>query len=216
MSWGVLLWVYPVWDSLGFLDLDGYFLPHFREVFNYYLLKYFLMPFPFVFFWDNYDLNLGTFNIVPEVSEVVLISFNSFFFFFLYASFISTILSSISLILSSASVILLLDPWRVFLISFIALFIIYWLFLISSSSAAAKLLQSCPTLSNPMDWSPPGSSIHGIFQARVLEWGAIAFSVGITSCSLVSVSHQVQRRASWRNQILARSGREKDKCFIFV
>ena len=40
--------------------------------------------------------------------------------------------------------------------------------------AAAKSLQSCPTLSDPMDCSLPGSSIHGIFQARVLEWGAIA------------------------------------------
>ena len=37
--------------------------------------------------------------------------------------------------------------------------------------------QSCLTLSDPMDCSPPGSSIHGIFQASVLEWGAIAFSV---------------------------------------
>ena len=36
--------------------------------------------------------------------------------------------------------------------------------------------QLCPTLSNPMDCTLPGSSIHGIFQARVLEWGAIAFS----------------------------------------
>ena len=35
--------------------------------------------------------------------------------------------------------------------------------------------QSCPTLSDHMDCSPPGSSVHGIFQARVLEWGAIAF-----------------------------------------
>ena len=34
----------------------------------------------------------------------------------------------------------------------------------------------CPTLSDPMDCSPPGSSTYGIFQARVLEWGAIAFS----------------------------------------
>ena len=34
----------------------------------------------------------------------------------------------------------------------------------------------CPTLCSPMDWSLPGSSAHGIFQARVLEWGAIAFS----------------------------------------
>ena len=82
MSWGVSPWVYPVLDSLGFLDLGDYFLPRFREVFNYYLLKYFLMVFLFVFFfWDSYDLNVGVFNIVPEVSEIVLISFNSFLFY---------------------------------------------------------------------------------------------------------------------------------------
>ena len=40
----------------------------------------------------------------------------------------------------------------------------------------SEVAQSCPTLRDPMDCSPPGSSIHGIFQARVLEWGAIAFS----------------------------------------
>ena len=45
---------------------------------------------------------------------------------------------------------------------------------VKSESEAA---QSCPTLSDPMDCSLPGSSVHGIFQARVLEWGAIAFSV---------------------------------------
>ena len=39
-----------------------------------------------------------------------------------------------------------------------------------------EVAQSCPTLSNLMDCSPPGSSVHGIFQARVLEWGAITFS----------------------------------------
>ena len=43
---------------------------------------------------------------------------------------------------------------------------------IRRAAAAAKSLQSCPTLSDPMDCSPPGSSIHGIFQATVLEWGA--------------------------------------------
>ena len=42
----------------------------------------------------------------------------------------------------------------------------------------SEVTQSCPTLSDPMDCSPPGSSIHGIFQARVLEWGAIASLVG--------------------------------------
>ena len=41
----------------------------------------------------------------------------------------------------------------------------------------SEVAQSSPTLSDPMDCSLPGSSVHGIFQARVLEWGAIAFSV---------------------------------------
>ena len=46
----------------------------------------------------------------------------------------------------------------------------------AAAAAAAKSLQSCPTLCDPIDGSPPGPSVHGIFQARVLEWGAIAFS----------------------------------------
>ena len=45
-----------------------------------------------------------------------------------------------------------------------------------NAAAAAKSHQSCPTLWDPKEGSPPGSSDHGIFQARVLEWGAIAFS----------------------------------------
>ena len=45
---------------------------------------------------------------------------------------------------------------------------------VKSESEVAK---SCLTLSDPVDCSPPGSSVHGIFQARVLEWGAIAFSL---------------------------------------
>ena len=82
MPRGVLPWVYPVWDTLGFLDLGDYFLPHFRGFFNSYLLKCFLMVFLFVFFfWDSYDSNVVVFNIVLEVSEIVLISFNLFFFF---------------------------------------------------------------------------------------------------------------------------------------
>ena len=42
----------------------------------------------------------------------------------------------------------------------------------------SEVAQSCPTLCNPMDYSLPGSSVHGIFQARVLEWVAISFSRG--------------------------------------
>ena len=40
----------------------------------------------------------------------------------------------------------------------------------------SEVTESCPTLSDPIDCGPPGSSIHGVFQARLLEWGAIAFS----------------------------------------
>ena len=45
----------------------------------------------------------------------------------------------------------------------------------------SEVTQLCPSLCDPMDCSLPGSSVHGIFQARVLEWGAIAFSVGTFS-----------------------------------
>ena len=52
------------------------------------------------------------------------------------------------------------------------------------AAAAAKSLQSCPTLSDPMDCSLTGSCVHGIFQARVLEWGAIAFSGAVWQPSI--------------------------------
>ena len=47
---------------------------------------------------------------------------------------------------------------------------------ICNIAAAAKLLQSCPTLCDPIDSSPPGSSVPGILQARILEWVTISFS----------------------------------------
>ena len=59
-----------------------------------------------------------------------------------------------------------------------------------AAAAAAKLLQSCPTLCDPMDCSPPGSSVHGIFQARVLEWGAIAFSVKRVKGQELIIKHE--------------------------
>ena len=52
----------------------------------------------------------------------------------------------------------------------------HFLFQCMKVKSESEVAQSCPTLSDPMDCSPPGSSVHGIFQARVLEWGAIAFS----------------------------------------
>ena len=52
----------------------------------------------------------------------------------------------------------------------------------------SEVAQSCPTLHDPMDCSLPGSSIHGIFQARVLEWGAIAFS---KECAKVGIKERI-------------------------
>ena len=54
----------------------------------------------------------------------------------------------------------------------------------------SEVTQSCPTLSDPMDFSLPGSSIHGIFQARVLEWAAIAFSSGKSAATAAAKSLQ--------------------------
>ena len=59
----------------------------------------------------------------------------------------------------------------------------------------SEVAQSCPTLRDPVDCSLPGSSVHGIFQARVLEWGAIAFShpqlTSSSEISLVGLQSQV-------------------------
>ena len=54
----------------------------------------------------------------------------------------------------------------------------------------SEVAQSCPTLSDPVDCSLPGSSVHGIFQAEVLEWGAIAFS-DVTVIPLLIISHSL-------------------------
>ena len=62
--------------------------------------------------------------------------------------------------------------------------------LIVKAAAAAKSLQSCLTLCDPIDGSPPGSAIPGIFQARILEWVAIAFSI-LKSIIKLCVKHCV-------------------------
>ena len=57
--------------------------------------------------------------------------------------------------------------------------------------STSEVAQPCPTLSDPKDCSLPGSSVHGIFQARVLEWGAIAFSeVKTQQCNTTFVKYQ--------------------------
>ena len=56
------------------------------------------------------------------------------------------------------------------------LYIVVCIYYFQSPLAAAKSLQSCPTLCDPIDGSPPGSPVPGILQARTLEWVAISFS----------------------------------------
>ena len=63
------------------------------------------------------------------------------------------------------------------------------------AAAAAKSLQLCPPLCNPIDSSPPGSPIPGILQARVLEWGAIAFSIKSLMVTLTSAIPQESNTA---------------------
>ena len=63
-----------------------------------------------------------------------------------------------------------------------------------------EVAQSCPTLSDPMDCSPPGSSVHGIFQARVLEWGAIAFSK-MPNTRVIGVPEEEMEKREWKEEI---------------
>ena len=68
-------------------------------------------------------------------------------------------------------------PWDQTHTSWIGRWVLYhWVIREASVYAAAKSLQSCPTLCDPIDGSPPGSPIPGILQARTLEWVAISFS----------------------------------------
>ena len=84
------------------LDMTERLSMHIRKVFSYYLFKYFLRSFFFLFsFYDLYNVNVGALNVDPEVSQTVLISFH-FFSLFCSALVVSTILSSSSLIYSSA------------------------------------------------------------------------------------------------------------------
>ena len=63
----------------------------------------------------------------------------------------------------------------------------------------SEVVQSCPTLSDPMDCSLPGSSVHGILQARVLEWGAVAFS----ALTLGSINSENSHRGNHLNTRLS-------------
>ena len=73
----------------------------------------------------------------------------------------------------------------------------------------SEVTQSCLTLSDPMDCSLPGSSVHGIFQARVLEWGAIAFSDHNPKCL-----HIKQQSCKYIKQNTERRNRQIHGCWL--
>ena len=80
----------------------------------------------------------------------------------------------------------------------------------------SEVAQSCPTLSDPMDCSLPGSSVHGIFQTRVLEWGAIAFSslTHLMCSSILCIIHL--RRPSYRSLLFSGTLHAVGCIFSFV
>ena len=89
---------------------------------------------------------------------------------------------------------------------------------------AVLVTQSCPTLCNPMDWSPPGSSVHGIFLGRILEWVAISSSRGSswprdpTCVSGVScIDRQILYHCvTWQVEFLAFWCQEVTQCILLL
>ena len=75
----------------------------------------------------------------------------------------------------------------------------------------SEVAQSFPTPRDPMDCSPPGSSVHGIFQARVLEWGAIAFSPPLAHLVVIPAFGQ----RLWSSCGLVVLSSQDDQCFFF-
>ena len=80
----------------------------------------------------------------------------------------------------------------------------------------SEVIQSCPTLSDPMDCSLPGSSAHRIFQARVLEWGAIAFSEKRQKESKMEVAKRQEREKPVKIEQRKVKGRSEDQSEDFM
>ena len=79
------------------------------------------------------------------------------------------------------------------------------------SEKESEVTQLCPTLSDPMDCSLPDSSSHGIFQARVLEWGAIAFSENREKESKMEVAKRQEREKPAKIEQRKVKGRSEDQ-----
>ena len=68
------------------------------------------------------------------------------------------------------------SPVPPLLLNYTMIILLYFYYIVVNPAAAAKSLQLCPTLCDPIDSSPPGSAVPGIVQARTLEWVAISFA----------------------------------------
>ena len=87
----------------------------------------------------------------------------------------------------------------------------YFLLQCMKVKSESEVAQSCPTLSDPMDCSPPGSSIHGIFQAKILEWVTIASGLGrrnkfSSNFQTSSSAGSICPNPAWRHRLPSRSG----------
>ena len=99
---------------------------------------------------------------------------------------VSQVLTALTALNSNCVFLILWENWKNWTIT---LGLGSW---ITAGCLPAKLLQSCPTLCNPMDCSPPGSSVQGILQARILEWVAMPFSK----------DHCLWTTSTWRGKVI--------------
>ena len=133
MSWCVSFWVYSlwvVWASWTWVAISFPMLGKFSSIISSSIFSYHF--FFLFFFWDPYNSNVGVLNVVPEVSETVLIYFYSFFFIPLCFSYFQHSISQLTYLFFC--LILLLVHSSVAFISVIMLFIVDYLFFISSRS----------------------------------------------------------------------------------
>ena len=178
-------WIYSVWDSLGFVYLGGYFFFHLGKFSTTFSSNIFSCP----FLSSSSGIPMILMLLCLMLSQICFIYFyhsifqlTYLFFCISYSVFESLCCCCYVTSVVSNSVrprrwqpIRLPHPWdspgkntRVGC---------HFLLQCMKVKSESEVSQSCPTLRDPMDCSLPGFSVRGIFQVRVLEWGAIAFSI---------------------------------------
>ena len=159
-------------------------LEHFRRNFLHYLISIIHLKFAQACIGRvsssvYKDMGWSTFLFFPN--SQFLFYPNKYLYFSVWLTSLSMIISSCIHLAGKWHYFILLGGWVVF--HYISVLHLFWdVFILKAihlpaiAAAAAKSLQSCPTLCDPIDGSPPGSPIPGILQERTLEWVAISFS----------------------------------------